>query len=64
MMGTLKDELKKWKNVHQKSKSSPQKRKNKKKSNNKEKHIEGFWKEMMGMGRPRYERRGGALRQK
>lgn len=57
-MKTLKSELKKWqKNNLPTSKKIHKKKKVKKQS-------EGFWKEMMGINRPKYERRGGSWRQK
>jgi|APAga8741244001_1050109.scaffolds.fasta_scaffold12409_2 hypothetical protein len=67
-MGTIKDELGKWKKAkgYKDSKPKQKNRSGKKKSpsHSKEKLSERDIKELMGMSRSTYERRRGAIRQK
>jgi hypothetical protein len=62
-MNTLNDQLKKWKN-----KNEPVPFKKKKEKGSEKNHSEKFTdrdiKELMGMNRPRYEKRRGSIRQR
>jgi hypothetical protein len=65
-MNTLNAELKKWKNKNQLSsvKNTRVKVDEKPQKAHSEKLTDKDIKELMGMNRPRYEKRGGAIRQK
>jgi hypothetical protein len=69
-MGTLKDELKKWKKANKKQSTKaehkrPRRNSRRKKKRSKKKELsEREWLEVMGVFRPTYERRRGAIRQK
>jgi hypothetical protein len=70
-MGTLKDELKKWRKANKKQPTKAEhkrprrntRRKKKKRKNDDEMSMREIM-ELMGAFRPRYERRRGAIRQK
>lgn len=68
-MGTLRDEMKKWKKANEgkerrvRKHHDTHKSKNSKKQKEGKQHDENYWLELMGVRRPKYRKQGGSWRQ-